>query len=297
MNDEFRGLAVFAAVADAGSFSAAGRQLKLSTSVVSHHVTKLESKLGVSLFYRTTRALSLTAEGQQIIDAARRMVSAGEEAMDALSGQSEQPVGALRVTLPAFGTSSAIHQAVWSFAKAHPMVALYLRSSDRAVDLVREGFDLAIRLGTLSDSTLRSRRIGSFHRRLVASPAYLKGRAPVRDIDDLVACDFISLAMIADSMTLNRKNEDVTVTLQNFRLEVDSVTAGKAAVLAGLGVMNLPLNEVEMELDTGELVEVAPKWKLPSLGIYAVWPDSGPQKMLTRRLIDHFVERQASLSM
>lgn len=295
MSDDYRGLAVFVAVSDAGSFSAAGRRLKLSTSVVSHHVSKLEAKLGVPLFFRSTRSLSLTGEGRQIIDAARRMVSAGEEALDALADHGDQPVGALRITLPAFGTGSSVHQAIWNFAKAHPMVALTIRSSDRAIDLVREGYDLAVRLGALNDSTLKSRRIGSFHRKLVAARSYVQGRAPIQDLSDLIACEFVSLAMLPDTLTLNRDDEEIAITLHNSRLEVDSVMAGKAAVLAGLGVMNLPLNEIENELLSGELVEVVPEWKLASLGVYAVWPDSGPQKKLTRRLIDFLANRQDSL--
>lgn len=106
MIESFRGLAIFVAVADAVNFSAAGRRMKLSTSVVSHHVSKLEAKLNVPLFFRSTRSLLLTSEGQQLLEAARRMVEAGEEALEALSDQSEQPVGALRLALPAFGTSS-----------------------------------------------------------------------------------------------------------------------------------------------------------------------------------------------
>lgn len=296
MSENYRGLAVFVAVADAGSFSGAGRRLKLSTSVVSHHVSKLEAKLGVPLFFRSTRSLSLTSEGQKTIAAARRMVEAAEEALDGLSDQSAQPVGTLKVTLPAFGTRGPVHKAVWNFAEAHPLVKLSLRSNDRPVDLIREGYDLAIRLGTLTDSALKNRRIGSFDRKLVASPAFLAARPAITGLEDLVACDFVSLAMVPDGLQLTRGGEDVTVTPGRMRLEVDSVVAGKAAVLAGLGFMNLPLSEIEDDLQSGALVEVLPDWQLPSKGIYAVWPDSGPQKKLTRRLIDFLSERQESLT-
>lgn len=290
MSDDYRGLAVFVAVYEAGSFSAAGRRLKLSTSVVSHHISRLEHKLGVPLFFRSTRSLRLTSEGQKILDAAKRMVTAGEEALDALSDDSEQPVGALRITMPAFGLNSRLHRSVWQFAKAHPMVALSLHNSDKPVDLVREGYDLAIRLGQLSDSALKNRRIGTFHRKIVTSPDYLKSRPKITDLNDLLACDFISFSMVPDTMTVRQKGEDVTVTLQNIRLEVDAVTAGRAAVLAGLGVMNLPLDEIEDDLKSGALVEVSRKWSTPSRGVYAVWPDAGPQKKLTRRLIDFLAD-------
>jgi len=290
MSDDYRGLAVFVAVFEAGSFSAAGRRLKLSTSVISHHISKLEARLGAPLFFRSTRSLSLTPEGAKILDAARRMVASGEEALDALAEDTDQPVGALRVTLPAFGMNSPMHSAIWRFVKAHPLVAMSLYSSDKPVDLVREGFDLAIRLGQLSDSTLKSRRIGSFHRKIVASPKYLQNRPKIRDLNDLAESDFVSLSMVSDTITVQYKGEDVHVTPRNIRLEVDAVTAGLAAVLKGLGVMSLPLNEIEQDLKDGTLVEVSNEWKLPIFGVYAVWPDSGPQKKLTRRLIDFLVE-------
>ena len=286
MIDHYRGLAVFAAVAELGSFSAAGRRLKLSTSVVSHHVSKLEESLGTPLLFRTTRSLSLTSEGRQVLEAANRMVQAGQEAVDALSDFSTQPVGALRVTLPAFGHRSPVHRAIWQFAKTHPMVALTLHSSDRPVDLVREGYDIAVRLGELSDSSLKSRRIGTFHRVLVASPEYLRSRDPIRTLEDLQQADFVSYSMLPDKLELISGSETTSITPEDSQVEVDSVAAGRAAVLSGLGIQNLPLSEVESELQSGELVEVLPEWRLPDLGVFVVWPNSGPQKKLTRRFID-----------
>ena len=108
MIDDYRGLAVFVAVADAGSLTAAGKRLKLSTSVVSHHLSRLEHKLGVTLFFRSTRSMSLTPEGHQALNAARRMVAAGEEALAVAGAGSTEPVGNLRITMPAFGERSTL---------------------------------------------------------------------------------------------------------------------------------------------------------------------------------------------
>ncbi|MEM9432142.1 MAG: LysR family transcriptional regulator [Pseudomonadota bacterium] len=290
MAEDYRGLAAFLAVADAGSFSAAARRMKLSTSVVSHHVSRLEAKMGTLLFYRSTRSMALTAEGQAILEPAQRMVAAAAEAFDLLSGTSDQPSGSLRITLPAFGVNTAIHQAVWTFARRHPMVALSLHSSDRPVDLVREGFDLGIRLGVLSDSSLISRRIGTFHRVLVASPEYLSQHGSIAGIDDLMALEFVSFDMLSDTITLRRGTEETSFVPRKIRLAVDSVTAAKAALLAGIGLQRLPLSEVEVELASGALVHVLPDWKPPELGVYAVWPGTGQKKKLTRRLIDALVE-------
>lgn len=290
MIEDYRALAVFVAVTDSGSFSAAGRSLKLSTSVVSHHISKLEEKLGFSLFFRSTRALSLTPEGKSMLDAARRMVAAGEEALDAVSETGDQIVGALRVTIPAFGENSDVHRAMWRFVDQNPMVAVSLHSSDSQVDLVKEGFDLAIRLGTLSDSSLKSRRIGSFERVVVAAPSYLSSRPRISSLQDLKTADFVSLAMLPDTITLQKGKEQVGFEPENIRLEVGGIAAAKSALLAGLGVQHLPLSEIERELAEGSLVEVLPAWKPPRLGIYAVWPETGRQKNLTRRLIEHLAK-------
>lgn len=288
--DEYRSLAIFAAVHDAGSFSAAGRRLKLSTSVVSHHVSKLEAKVGASLFFRSTRSLSLTPEGEAILPSARTMVAAAKDALDVLAATNNQLVGALRVTLPAFGDRSPLNRSILQFANEYPMVAVSIHNSDHQVDLVKEGFDLAIRLGVLRDSALKSKRIGTFERKVVASPDYLAIRPPIRTLADLQSCDFIAMAMVSDTITLTCKNEQFSFQPENVRLEVHSMSSAKAAVLEGLGIQHLPDSEVDVEIAEGRLVEVLPQWSPPDLGIYAVWPDIGPQKKLTRKLIA-FLER------
>lgn len=288
MIEDYRSLAVFVAIADAGSLSAAGRQLKLSTSVVSHHLSRLENKMGATLFFRSTRSMSLTPEGRIALDPARRMVTAGEEALDLLGSGQDEPIGALRVTMPAFGDQSHLRQTLWRFANAHPLVALSLHSSDTHVDLVKGGFDLAIRLGRLADSNLKSRRIGSFDRVLVAAPSYLSQRAPITRIEDLAHCDFVGVNALPDALTLQSKTQSVTFEPERIRIEVDSITSAISAVRAGLGLRALPLSEIADDLATETLVRILPDWSLPDMGIYAVWPDIGPQKKLTRRLIDFF---------
>lgn len=286
MADDFRALAIFASVAEAGSFSSAARKMKLSTSVVSHHVSGLEARMGVALFYRSTRSLSLTPEGEKVLPAARRVVASASEAFDLLAEDTEQLSGTLRITMPTFGTHTDVHQRVWQFAKAHPMVRFSLRATDRPVDLVREGLDLGIRLGQLSDSTLKVRRIGSFRRVLVGAPDYLAQQTLTEDPISLLGCDFISFSMLPKEVALQRGAEQVILEPRYARLEVDTVAAGKAAVLAGLGLQRLPASEVQDELASGALQVVMPGWHPPELGVYAVWPDTGAGKNLTRRFVD-----------
>ena len=126
---------------------------------------------------------------------------------------------------------------------------------------------------------------------MVAAPSYLRTRAPVLTPGDLRTCDFISFAMLPDEVTLTRRGEIVVFTPERIRLEVDAVDAAKLAILSGLGLRNLPASEVEIELAQGSLVEVLPQCCAPVLGVFAVWPDNGPQKKLTRRLIDYLVAK------
>ena len=293
MIQDYRALAIFVAVADAGSFSRAGRRLKLSTSVVSHHITKLEARLGVALLFRTSRSLSLTAEGQSILDAARRMVMAGDEAVDALTVQSDQPVGSLRITMPAFVDRSPLRQAIWDFAKQHPLVSISVGNSDSQADLVKGRYDIAIRLGELSDSSFKCRRLADFDRTLVASPEYIASRPPIKTIDDLKVCDFVGITILSETITMFNGQQQVSFEPENIRVEVDTISAATSAVVSGLGIQRLPTSEIKDELRTGRLVPVLSDWSLPLFGIYAVWPDTGPQKHLTRLFIEHLVNLDA----
>lgn len=290
MIDDLRALAIFAKVAEAGSFSAAGRALRLSTSVVSHHVKALETRHGVSLLRRSTRALSLTDEGQRLLNAARRMVEAAEEGLDAIADISADPAGALRLTAPAFLINSSQEAAVWRFARRHPNVAVTLHSSDERINLVAEGFDMAIRLGTMPDSALRSRKIGTFERCLVAAPSYLEAIQEPLVPEDLTRCDFVLLDMLTDKFVLQRGDEEVTVQPEQSRVLVNSVGGARSAVLAGLGVQKLPLSEVGEDLAARRLVRVLPEWSLPTLNIYAVWPASSHRNSLVRLLLEFLLE-------
>jgi len=290
MMDDFRALAVFVTVADEGGFTQAGRRLDLSTSVVSHHIKRLEEQLGTSLFYRSTRSMSLTPEGERMIDPARRMVAARNEAIDALAATSDQPAGHLRVTMPAFGEAQGLHAKVWSFVSAFPHVEVSLHLSDQQVDLIKEGFDVAIRLGQLSESSLKHRKIGLFERTLVAAPHYLEELPAVEVPDDLAHCRFLSFSFLPDGVTLTKGMNTVDFNPSSTRLQLNSVSAMRSAIKAGLGIQRLPTAEVQEDRNDGSLIEVLPDWSLPTTGIYAVWSDTGPQKKLTRRFIDHLAD-------
>ena len=213
MIDDLRALAIFAKVAEAGSFSAAGRALRLSTSVVSHHVKALEERQGVTLLYRSTRSLSLTADGKQLLEAAQRMVAAAQDGFSRIADVSSQPAGSLRISAPTFLLDTSPQSIIWDFAKSYPNVAMTLVSSDENVNLIADGFDVAIRMGTLADSNLKTRKIGQFQRLLVAAPSYLETCRTITTPADLQNCEFILADMLQDNFSLiNGQDHSLVLT-------------------------------------------------------------------------------------
>ena len=289
MIDDLRAMAIFATVAETGSFSAAGRRLRLATSGISQHVTKLEDRLGVTLFYRSTRSLSLTSEGKRLLEHVQRMMAAAEDGLNSLVDVSHAPRGALTITLPAFMTGSPYEHAIWDFAREHPGVSITVRYLDRNFDLVADGIDLALRMGDLPDSALRSRRLGSFSRKLVCAPSYLGTLPRLRTPDDLKSADFVAMEGLADQVVLLKDRDEKVLHTGAGRVLVDNFAALRSALRGGLGIQRLPAMIAEPDLATGALVEVLPDWTIPDLGTYGVWPDTSRRSSLTRLLIDHIV--------
>lgn len=220
-----------------------------------------------------------------MLDAARRMVAAGEEALETLSDAGGELSGEIRVTMPAFGDDTNLQQCIWDFLRVYSKVNMTIHKSDVAVDLVKEGFDLAIRFGEAAGQSMLSKRIGDFHRTLVAAPAYLETQPPIKTPDDLQRCDFIGFLMLPDGFTLLREKRRVNVEPVHKRITTNSIHCVKAALLAGLGVQRLVTSEVATHLADGSLVHVLPDWSLPVQGVYAAWPVNGPQKAITKQLV------------
>lgn len=290
MIDDLRSIAIFATVAEAGSFSAAGRRLRLATSGISQHISKLEDRLGVTLLYRSTRSLSLTHEGEQLLSHAKRMMAAAEDGLDCLVDISQEPAGALTITLPAIMTGSSYEKAIWDFVGSHRAVAVTIRYLDKNFDLVSEGIDLALRMGKLPDSALRSRRLGSFARTLVCSPDYLRKIPKPEHPNQLQSVDFVAMAELPEQFTLEKGTQEEVVTTTRGRVLVDNFSALRAALRAGLGVQRLPHSVAAPDLKSGDLVELLPDWTLPDLGVHGVWPDTSRRSSLTRMLVDHIAD-------
>jgi DNA-binding transcriptional LysR family regulator len=285
--NELRLLAIFARVVESGSFRGAARALSLSPSVVSQHVATLESRLGTALLHRNTRSLSLTAEGEALFASATRMLLAAEEGLAGVAGSSRQPVGSLRITVPAMLPHKPFGRRLVAFAVNHPGVRLAIAYSDTRHDLVREGFDLAVRLGWMEDSSLIAKKLGEFSRALVAAPAYLGSRPAVEAPADLSAHEWVRFAARPGNVELARADGGAASVPVDGRVTVDNVFALRTLVLAGLGVGALPEHLVEADLAAGRLLRLLPDWQLKRPGIYAVWPPDSHRKSLTLRLVGY----------
>lgn len=302
MIDHLKALAVFAKTVDHGSFRGAARALALSPSVVSHHVSELERRLSVALLYRSTRQLALTPDGQKLYEAARSMLAAVDRGLDGMSGKSTTPTGLLRMTAPALLAETPFSRDLAAFSEECPKVQLTIAFTEARRDLLRDGLDLAIRIGKLEDSALKARKLADMRRVLVSSPRYLASRPSPRVPTDLAAWDMIQLSARPPTITLERPRkkrtapprESVTIA-PTPRIAVDSATGIRELVLSGIGLAALPEVLVRRELERGRLVEVLPSWRLPLLGVYAVWPDNTQRPGLTLRFVDFIAPRLEAL--
>jgi DNA-binding transcriptional LysR family regulator len=291
MIDELKSLAIFATVAETGSFSAAGRQLKLATSGISQHVSKLEDRVGVTLLYRSTRSLSLTTDGKKLLKHAKRMMLAAEEGLDTIANVSQEPTGELSLSLPAFMVNSYYDLMIWDFVRRYKSVGITVRYLDQNVDLVGEGVDMALRMGQLLDSNLRCRRLGSFARKIVCAPSYLEQIGKVKNPDDLKKCNFIAIEGLITQLSLVKGKKEALVQTNKGRITVNNFFALRSALRNGLGVQRMPESVVENDLKTGALVQLLPDWTIPDLGIYAVTPGANHRGALSKLLIDHIAQK------
>lgn len=296
MMEALRGLAVFAAVADAGSFRAAARALSLSPSVVSHHVAELERRVGVPLLHRTTRRLALTPDGERLLPSARAMTAAAEQGLDAVSERAATPVGSLRLSAPAFLADTTLSEELGAFARAHPGVSVRVSFTDAPQDLLKDGLDLALRVGRLAGDSHKARKLAEMRRTLVAAPAYVRGRPAARRPQDLAQWDYVQLSSRAPEVALVGPGR-VRPTRVAFRprLAVDNAAALRRLLLAGAGVSTLPDILVQDDLVAGRLVAVLPRYRLPVLPVHAVWPGHAQRSALVDRFLGFLAVKVAAL--
>lgn len=294
--DRFSAMQILVEVADRRSFSAAASALGLSATVVSARVRELEDHLGVRLLERTTRRVSLTPPGGAFLERARAALALVREAESEASSLSSELRGVLRVNAPvSFGTHR-VAPAIGSFLRAHPGMRVELTLEDRKVDLVREGVDVALRIGHMKDSTLVARRITTARMVACAAPRYLEERGTPGHPRELSthACLAYSLSSEGATWTFARSDERVTVHMTD-RLVCNNGEALVRAAEAGIGIVREPDFMVAAAIETGRLVEVLAPWSPPGsgLGVFAVYPSGRYLSTMARAFVDHFAAEVA----
>lgn len=279
-------LQTFVEVAGAGGISPAAMRLSLSKSVVSRRLARLEDELGLQLLSRTTRGAALTEAGLTFMHHASRACAEIDLAREAMHPGGELR-GRLRIAAPLSFGSTHFAPVIAELERRHPLLNIHTCYSDQVVDLIGEGYDCAIRLGTLQDSTLVARRIGPIHRTLVASPAYVAAHGAPEIPEELQHHQ----ALMQGTATWHFMDGDTEVAVRpQGRFKADNCTALLAAALAGLGIACLPTGLVRDHLDAGALVPVLRKYPLPPAGAYVVRPPGQRTTQKVRILADLLTE-------
>lgn len=272
--DRLTALTVFRHIVDTGSLAAAGRRLRLSPAAVSKNLAELEARLQVRLLNRTTRRLSLTEAGSLYYRNVARILDDLDAADRALGPLQQAPAGTLRVAAPMTVTLVCLSAAIPRFLVRHPQVSLDLNLDDRRVDVVKEGYDLAIRgSDSLEDSSLAARRLMVMRHVLCAAPAYFEAHGEPARPDDLRrhACVQFMLSGHAAQWEFRRGDEVARIAIDG-RYKVTSSLAVRDALLAGFGLSLIPEPYVRGDLAAGRLRAVLTDWTKVETSVYAIFP-------------------------
>lgn len=285
--DRFREMRAFVTVVEAGNFVGATDELELSKAAVSRHVGNLEARLGVRLLHRTTRRLSLTGEGEVFYARCKALLDELEESEAEITSRSGRAVGQLRVNAPVTFGNLYLADLWGAFRAEHPQVTLDITLSDRVVDLVEEGYDLAIRIARLPDSTLISRRLSTTRTVLCASPDYLARAGTPSHPAELVDHAIWAYRYFApgDEWPFEGPEGPVSARIRPVG-RTNSGDTCRMAALQGHGIVLQPSFLVGTDLEAGRLVEIMPEYRSIELGIHALYPTRKHVSPKVRLLIE-----------
>ena len=290
MSDRLSGIAVFVQAAEAGSFAQAAERLNLSRSAIGKSIARLEQRLDVRLFHRTTRSQSLTDDGQAFYERCLKALAELEAAEAALDSGRHEPTGRLRVSMPVVFGRHCVAPSLVRLVSRYPHIELDIAFSDRQVDLIEDGFDLAVRGGFVADRVgLMMRRLGAQHMVICGSPAYLAARGHPRGIEDLAGHEGVTYCNAGSASRPWRcpttDGRIIEIPIKS-RIRLNDVEALVDAAVSGAGLAWLPCWLIAERLRRGELVQVL--GDLPSLAyeMFAVWPQTPHLPSRVRVAID-----------
>ena len=291
--DRFENMGTFIRVVEAGSISGAADRLGIAKSAVSRRLKELEEHLGVELFHRTTRQMNLTDTGRAFYHQAVRILDDVLEAEHATSQAHGTLKGSLKIALPSSFGLMHIGPAINKFLKEHPQVEFDLDFNDREVDLIQEGFDLAIRIANLPDSSLIARRFAPVKTVMCASPDYLEQMGIPRSPDELIEHQCLVYSLLRDyeywHLSDIRGNE-IRTRIRPY-LKASTGEFIRDAAVAGLGIVLIPTFIAYKEIERGTLVPVLKDYKPPQINAYAIYPQTRHLSQRVRTFVDLLVKR------
>ena len=280
---------LFVQVVEAGSFSKVAQQQEITNSVVSKRISRLEAALNMQLMYRSTRKLSLTDGGQMLYQKAKLAKTALQEAQDAVTGYSDTVSGKIKITAPAVSARLVLNEAIAKFCKAHPEIRIELNVDDKVVDLIEDGFDLAIRTGVLEDSSLMARRLVNSNWVIVGTAEYIRKNGLPQNTTQL---EYHNCLLYKNETSgpaawrFSNNNEEYVVQVNGSFCSGD-LNALRQAAKADLGLAYVPYALVHDDIENGDFVPVLADYTAKKVGIYAVYPRMRQPDLKLRMLIEH----------
>ncbi len=282
-------MVLFVQVVDEGSFSRVAEKLSLTNSVVSKRIARLEQSLNAQLLYRTTRKLSLTDAGRTLYYKAKIAKSAFQAAENAVTGYGHDMKGNIRITMPVVSATLILSQSIAEFCKKHPEITIDLQVTNRIVDLIEEGYDLAIRTAKLEDSSLVARRLIDSQWVICATPNYLKQYGTLETPDDLQnhQCLIYKLDHTSNSIWPLYIDDTEQLLSVNGQFHSNNLSAIKSAALTDLGIAFLPKALVYEEIQKKMLTQILAKFTRKKMGMYAVYPKVKQPDQKLKLLVAH----------
>ena len=284
--EQLKSMVVFAQVIEQGSLSAAAKHIGLSRAVVSYHIKKLETQLGIKLLNRSTRNIALTEAGGQYYNHCKVIVEQALAANQQIENLKSNPMGLIKLACPVSVGLNMIVPALNEFRQLYPNIQLDVSLSDEVVNIIKEGFDVAIRGGALVDSGLQATKLSTLHTCLCASPGYLLKNGTPTSPSQLSSHEWVLYKLTANTLDLTKGNRSYKVKLAG-NISTNNAAARTAFVEGGHGLGRIPTYDALPKIKEGTLTQVLTEYQLDDIELYAVFPPGGSDSKKLRLLLDY----------